>query len=106
MGFRIDPEEKLKATRQEIQSLHKVANDKPEFGVHFESEEAPPELANLTKKTLEDDVEIDESAGAIVSAAYAEDAGDHKEAVYEPTLGLAVAGRPPERSLYEIFHGL
>jgi hypothetical protein len=39
LGFKIDPEEKLKETFQEINSLYKVYSSSPIFGVEFELED-------------------------------------------------------------------
>jgi Bardet-Biedl syndrome 5 protein len=39
LGFKIDPEDKLKDTFKEINSLYKVYSSSPIFGVEFEIED-------------------------------------------------------------------
>ena len=39
LGFKIDPEEKLKDTLKEINSLYKVFSGSPIFGIDFELED-------------------------------------------------------------------
>ena len=39
LGFKIDPEEKLKDTFKELSSLHKIYSVAPIFGVDFELED-------------------------------------------------------------------
>ncbi len=39
LGFRIDPQEKLKETYKEIQSLHKTYSSTPIFGVDYTKSE-------------------------------------------------------------------
>lgn len=39
LGFKIDPEDKLKDTYKEINSLYKVFSSSPIFGVDFEFED-------------------------------------------------------------------
>ena len=39
LGFKIDPEDKLKETYKEINSLYKIYSNSPIFGVEFEMED-------------------------------------------------------------------
>lgn len=39
LGFKIDPEDKLKETFKEINSLYKIYSSQPLFGVEFEMED-------------------------------------------------------------------
>ena len=39
LGFRIDPQEKLKEVHKELQSLHKTYSTKPLFGVDYTKSE-------------------------------------------------------------------
>ena len=44
LGFKIDPEDKLKETYKEINSLYKIYSNSPIFGVEFEMEDKVPKF--------------------------------------------------------------
>ena len=46
LGFRIDPQEKLKEIYKELQSLHKTYSTKPVFGVDYTKSEEKARSAN------------------------------------------------------------
>ena len=48
LGFKVDPEEKLKEVYKEINSLYKVYSSTPIFGVQFEVEDRVISGSNLS----------------------------------------------------------
>ncbi|EFA11133.1 Bardet-Biedl syndrome 5 protein homolog [Tribolium castaneum] len=93
LGFRVDPEEKLRILYKELVSLHSVYKTSPIFGVEYKWCKGE-EQAN--RKLMEDVVEIEEPRGEMsnVLAAYLADEGHEKDrpVVYSPELGLAIEG--------------
>lgn len=93
LGFRVDPEEKLKNLYKELISLHSVYKSNPIFGVEYKwcSSKSEDQANN---KFIEDVVEIEEPRGEMSNtlAAYLADEGHAKDrpAVYSPDLGLAI----------------
>jgi Bardet-Biedl syndrome 5 protein len=97
LGFRVDPNEKLKEAVKEIQTLHKVFTASPVFGVQFEIEEEPQPVEELTSSLVEDDVEVfSEQLPSDAFAAYFADANKRcdREPVFSPELGLAIEKLP------------
>ncbi|XP_023165360.2 Bardet-Biedl syndrome 5 protein homolog isoform X2 [Drosophila hydei] len=67
LGFRIDPVERLSELFKELCSLHTIYTDQPNFGVHYDPEEARKrvaaaveEAAQATQFKIEDYHELDE----------------------------------------------
>ncbi|XP_023683808.1 BBSome complex member BBS5-like isoform X2 [Paramormyrops kingsleyae] len=92
LGFKIDPVEKLQSTVKEVNSLHKVYSASPIFGVHYEMEEKPQPLEELTVEQPPDDIEIEPDLQTDAFTAYFAD-GDKqqdREPVFSEELGLAV----------------
>ncbi|XP_048835554.1 Bardet-Biedl syndrome 5 protein homolog isoform X3 [Brienomyrus brachyistius] len=92
LGFKIDPVEKLQSTVKEVNSLHKVYSACPIFGVHYEMEEKPQPLEELTVEQPPDDIEIEPDLQTDAFTAYLAD-GDKpqdREPVFSEELGLAV----------------
>lgn len=91
LGFRVDPEEKLKTLYKELTSLHEIYSNNPIYGVEYswygdvkhESQEAIVEYLDV----------VEEPRGEIsnVLASYLVD-GQEKDGppVYAPELGLAI----------------
>ena len=106
LGFRIDPEAKLKEIHSELKSMYEVYAKNPNFGIHFEVDEKPQALNTLKVARTEDNVKIvDVDDGLESLAAYSvdhaisrgskgegEDGSD--EPVFNTDLGLAMAPMP------------
>lgn len=91
LGFRIDPEERMSEMLKKIQRLHKIYHTSPNFGVVFNTEEAPLPLEVLTLQTAADDVEIKDQITDSFAAYFAEGgARDEQLPVYSEELGLAI----------------
>ncbi|XP_017873576.1 PREDICTED: Bardet-Biedl syndrome 5 protein homolog [Drosophila arizonae] len=67
LGFRIDPVERLTELFKELSSLHTIYTDQPNFGVHYDPQEArkrvaaaAEEAAQATQFKIEDYHELDE----------------------------------------------
>jgi len=96
LGFRIDPNERLKEVVKEIQSLHKVYSNYPIFGVEFQSEatgDAADDLG-VDPADYEDGI-IDDSETVGKSDAFAAYFADglhqtDRRVVFSEELGLAV----------------
>jgi len=97
LGFRIDPVEQLESVAKEVDALHQVYADMPNFGVRFTVEEAHPPPDELKAPSVEDDVEVvdEDGAGDVLAAYYADGgaAGD-RPPVFDRRLGLAVEALP------------
>jgi hypothetical protein len=92
LGFRVDPEEKLRNLYKELSSLHSVYKGNPIFGVEYKWCSNKNEEPN--EKLVEDVVEIEEPKGEMSNtlAAYLADEGHAKDRppVYSADLGLAI----------------
>ncbi|RNA32571.1 Bardet-Biedl syndrome 5 [Brachionus plicatilis] len=98
LGFKIDPEEKLKDVYKEISSLYKIFSSSPIFGVDFELEDKTQSIEEARLNSMVekcDDIEIEQSqehADAFASY-YAYDQNENftvQEPVYSQELGLAI----------------
>jgi len=96
LGFKVDPEEKLKEVYKEINSLYKVYSSTPIFGVQFEVEDRS-ELNEDYRiaQTNNDGSEIDRSEehSDMLAAYYAIDSNElntTREPVFNEDLGLAI----------------
>lgn len=97
LGFRIDPVEQLEAVAKEVDALHQVYAETPNFGVKFTVEDSKPPPSELKAAAVEDDVEVvDEDGGGDVLAAYYADGGSagDRPPVFDRRLGLAVEALP------------
>ena len=122
LGFRVEPEERLRKVAEEVSSLHSVFSVNPIFGVEFDVEEKvsartharthartrarthartrsrscqPKEPEDVKVPYREDDVEIVDDVDAVDTfAAYYADADKDadREPVFSEELGLAVEG--------------
>jgi len=95
LGFRVDPQERMKEVFKEIQSLWQVFSVNPIFGVDYSVEEKAQSLSSLTVQRAQDDVEVVESEADNVDtfAAYYADGvakTSDREPTWNPELGLAV----------------
>lgn len=98
LGFKIDPEERLKDAFKEINSLYKVYSASPLFGVEFELEDRTQTLEEARIQTMVkrlDDIEIEHSKEHTdaLAAYYAYDTEDSnmlREPIYNEELGLAI----------------
>lgn len=94
LGFRVDPEEKLKTLFKELTSLHSVYKNNPIFGVEYKWCSAKGEDQAAKRNLIEDTEEIVEPKGEMsnILAIYLADEGHDKDRapVYCPELGLAV----------------
>lgn len=108
LGFRVDPEERLRELHSEITSLFKVFGANPIFGVDFSIEEAQPDLEQLKIQRRQDDVEIvaEESSAADVFASYyaATNKNKDREPVYNEQLGLAVECLPEGLTISQLWN--
>ncbi|GAB6030767.1 Bardet-Biedl syndrome 5 protein [Chamberlinius hualienensis] len=96
LGFRIDPEEKLKSTYREIDSLYNVYSNSPVFGVNYtlrEKPSLPSQLQQMNNGNVNDDVEIDNTySKSDVFSVYLteEQRNKEREPVFCQELGLAI----------------
>lgn len=96
LGFKVDPEPKLRDVAKEIAAMFQISITNPNFGVNY----APSQTAATAEveKTLvgDEDVDIVEGeGGSDVFAAYYADGATHagdREPLFSPELGLAVEG--------------
>lgn len=97
LGFRIDPNERLKEVVKEIQSLHKVYSNYPIFGVEYQTELQTENPDDMGVDAVDDEIDIVDDSNATggksdAFAAYFAD-GLHqsdREPVFCEELGLAV----------------
>jgi Bardet-Biedl syndrome 5 protein len=105
LGFRIDPAEKLALVSKELGSLFKAYRTNPIFGVEYTVEEESPELKELMKPRIEEDVEIVEDVedNHAVATYYAEEEDEEIDGggeegrghpVFDSRLGLAIERVP------------
>ncbi|CAF0794727.1 unnamed protein product [Brachionus calyciflorus] len=98
LGFKIDPEDKLKDVFKEISSLYKIFSSSPIFGVDFEVEDRTQTIEEARVNSMiqkSDDVEIEQSDEHVdaFAAYYAYDQNENssvQEPVYSEELGLAI----------------
>jgi len=95
LGFRLDPEHKLEATKDEIYKLWKVYSKNPMFGVHFETQKEPLPIEQVKIKHQADKVEIlqneDVDFGFHIASYYADvDKKKDLKVSYDAGIGLAV----------------
>ncbi|KAK3282283.1 Bardet-Biedl syndrome 5 protein [Cymbomonas tetramitiformis] len=94
LGFRVDPQERMRDIYKEIHSLWQVFSVNPIFGVDYTMEDRPQPLSSVTVQRTTDDVEVldQEEDNSDVFAAYYADGTKNtdREAVFHPDLGLAI----------------
>lgn len=94
LGFRVDPQEKMKDVFKEVNSLHQVFSVNPVFGVEFTVEDAVEKANKLAALVEQDNVEIvnqDEENPDVFSAYYADGVkNSDREPVFNSEIGLAV----------------
>lgn len=105
LGFKLDPEEKLKNLYKELTSLHTIYTSKPIFGVEYNwNSKETPEYNN----TIIDDLDlVEDSKGEISNSmlAYLADEGhtEDRPPVYCPELGLAIESLKPGYTLQQLW---
>mmetsp|Transcript_7026 Transcript_7026/g.8039 ORF Transcript_7026/g.8039 Transcript_7026/m.8039 type:complete len:358 (+) Transcript_7026:317-1390(+) len=94
LGFRVDPQERMRDIYKEIQSLWQVFSVNPIFGVEFTLEDRPQSLSNVTVPRTTDDVEIvnqDDDTADVFVAYYADGTKNQdRDPMFHPDLGLAM----------------
>lgn len=108
LGFRVDPEERLRELFNELRSLHQVFSINPIFGVEYEIEEKPATLEALKQPRKMDDVEIEEDQSSSMDAFAAYYAAVNKNQdrvpVYSKELGLAIESLPDGFSISDLWY--
>ena len=99
LGFRVDPVEKLKTVREEINALWKVYSKNPIFGVKFDTKDKPLPLEQIKIKHQADKVEIlqndDVDFGFNIASYYADVGKDQDlRVVFSHEIGLAIEQIP------------
>lgn len=93
LGFRLDPEEKLRTLYKELTSLHEVYSNSPTYGVEYNwfNINKPQ---NQNDNTILDDLDVVEEPRGEMSNVLASYLADGQQTdrppVYSPELGLAV----------------
>eukprot|EP00899_Mesostigma_viride_P025515 jgi/Mesvir1/6148/Mv00848-RA.2 len=93
LGFRVDPQERLKEIYKEVHSLWQVFSQNPVFGVEYSVEEKAAPLAQVTIPRQADDVQIvNDEDGVDAFAMYYADGlkTSDREPEFCPELGLAI----------------
>lgn len=94
LGFRIDPEDKLKNIFRELASLHSVYTKDPIYGVEFNWTQATQPEAPSSQLIIDQFNEVEEPKGEMtnVLTAYLADEGHAKDRlpVYSDELGFAI----------------
>jgi len=104
LGFRVDPEEKLKDMVKEVQSLFKVYSTSPIFGIEFDTEVVGSSVESALN--VQDDVEIETSSEqSDAFAAYFADGNkvSDREPVFNEELQLAIEKLPDGFSLADLW---
>ncbi|EQC27808.1 hypothetical protein SDRG_14392 [Saprolegnia diclina VS20] len=108
LGFRVDPEEKLRELFKEIKSLHAVFSVNPIYGVDYAIEDKPASLDLLKQPRKVDDVEIvqEESSSIDAFAAYyaAANKNQDRPPVFCKDIGLAVESLPEGIALGDLWY--
>ncbi|MCP9258772.1 Bardet-Biedl syndrome 5-like protein [Dirofilaria immitis] len=108
LGFRIDPEERLKDIYKTISALQNAYATKPIFGVQFVRERpgTPQAIGDMIKQ-VEDDVELDDRPlRSDAYAAYFSDGvvgGQIRPPVYSEELGVAIEQLKPGFTLADLW---
>ena len=109
LGFKIDTPGKLEELHKEISNLYDMFSASPLFGVKFTVEEQMPEISQLTKSRLEEDVDtvLDDGDAPSVACYYATGADaesdDIEKVTYDEILGLAIETIPNEVPLDQLW---
>lgn len=113
LGFRIDPVERLNALHKELSSLFKAYRTNPVFGVEYAVEAETPELNELMKPRIEEDVEVEENVedNHAVATYYAdeeqdEDASEEQVPYFDTRLGLSVERLPGDATTESLWRVL
>jgi len=104
LGFRVDPEEKLREMVKEVQSLFKVYSNSPVFGVEFDTEVVGSSVEAAVN--IQDDVEIETSSEqSDAFAAYYADGNKatDREPVFNEELQLAIEKLPDGFTLADLW---
>lgn len=100
LGFRIDPEEKLREVGKQAAQLYKAHCKQPDFGVREDKIENS--IMNMTE--FDEDVEIENNFKSDPALLYATYSSDPAPApVYEETLGLAIEQLPDDVTLQSLW---
>ncbi|XP_003386094.1 PREDICTED: Bardet-Biedl syndrome 5 protein homolog [Amphimedon queenslandica] len=113
LGFRIDPQEKLRSTLQQINSLYRVFSAHPIFGVEYETDESvdPSDTTGGDSNEkegggapFEDESEIVETSNNVCSAYFADPNKSHdREPFYSEHIGLAMETLPDGYSIKDLW---
>ena len=90
MGFRIDPEEKLREVGKQAAQLYKAHVKQPDYGVR-EAKISNP-ISTVTE--FDEDVEIDKNVKSDPALLYATFTATSNKPVYDDSLGLAIEELP------------
>lgn len=93
LGFRVDPEEKLKTLYKELTSLHEVYSNNPIYGVEYNWLNNSRNQDQYSDTIIDDADVLEEPRGEIsnVLAAYLADGQkSDRPPIYSAELGLAV----------------
>lgn len=106
LGFRVDPEEKLKTLFKELSSLHEVYSNNPIYGVEYNWFNSNANENQYSASIVDEFDDVEETRGEIsnVLAAYlAEGQKCDRPPVYSPDLGLAVESLKEGYTLQKIW---
>jgi len=97
LGFRIDPEERLRDVAKQVAQLYKAHSKTADFGVHENIVEQISETVEF-----DEDVEI-EAVGKIDPTFIYQSFGESGKPVYDPGLGLAIEELPDGVTLQSLW---
>ncbi|EFO18365.1 hypothetical protein LOAG_10131 [Loa loa] len=109
LGFRIDPEERLKNAHRTICALQSAYITKPIFGVQYIREKpGTPQAVGDIMKLVDEDVELDDRPlRSDAYAVYFSDgvvSGQVRPPVYSPELGVAIEQLKPGFTLTDLWN--
>nr|CAH7717384.1 unnamed protein product [Callosobruchus chinensis] len=92
LGFKVDPEDKMKTLYKELTSLHTIYSSKPIFGVEYKwcSNKNLPEQNNNLVEDFDALEDTKNEIGNTISAYLADEGHKDRPPVYSNELGLAI----------------
>ena len=99
MGFRIDPEEKLREVGKQAAQLYKAHAKQPDFGVREQKIENP----KMAPTEFDEDVEIENTAKTDPALLYATFSNEKNIPVFDESIGLAVEKLPEGVTLQSLW---
>lgn len=113
LGFRVDPMDRLNSLYKELTSLFTAYRSNPIFGVEYTVEAETPELNELVKPRVEEDVEVEDNvednhAVATYLAEEEEELDDNEvqSPFFDARLGLSVERLPGEATTESLWRVL